>query len=276
MACSDEDHGRSRRPGAEDRGWSHRSGTRWPGDREVGWRRVLSTLCTLRRGERVSWLSLKTKVDGLWVVWPQNHSDGFRRFGLKTGGIDFWQFGLKTCCDGFRWLASKLVATVFSSLTSKLVATVSPGLASKLVASFLVEPQNQCGGGFPSLGLKTDSFGLVIWPSKSPRQFLGLGLKTKLASVCRLRHKTNGGRSARDTHRDLSACFVWKQVWLEFSSLAWRLAEARQQVMHVAASQRSCRRQVEDGRVDTMDCVGPYYHTFTVFNVLCIMGIVVI
>jgi hypothetical protein len=26
MACSDEDHGRSRRPGAEDREWSHRSG----------------------------------------------------------------------------------------------------------------------------------------------------------------------------------------------------------------------------------------------------------
>jgi hypothetical protein len=24
MACSDEDCGRSRRPGAEDRGWSHR------------------------------------------------------------------------------------------------------------------------------------------------------------------------------------------------------------------------------------------------------------
>jgi hypothetical protein len=33
MACSDEDRGRSRRPGAEDRGWSHRLGTRWPGDR---------------------------------------------------------------------------------------------------------------------------------------------------------------------------------------------------------------------------------------------------
>jgi hypothetical protein len=36
MECSDEDCGRSRRPGAEDRGWSHRSGTRWPGSREVG------------------------------------------------------------------------------------------------------------------------------------------------------------------------------------------------------------------------------------------------
>jgi hypothetical protein len=35
MAGSDEGHGRSRRPGAEDQGWSHRSGTRWPDDREV-------------------------------------------------------------------------------------------------------------------------------------------------------------------------------------------------------------------------------------------------
>jgi hypothetical protein len=77
MTCSDEDRGRSRRPGAEDRGWLHRSGTRWPDGREVGWRRVWSAPSTWRLGVRVSWLSLKTKVDGLWVVWPQNHSDGF-------------------------------------------------------------------------------------------------------------------------------------------------------------------------------------------------------
>jgi hypothetical protein len=37
MACNDEDHGRSRRPDAEDWGWSYRSGTWWAGDREVGW-----------------------------------------------------------------------------------------------------------------------------------------------------------------------------------------------------------------------------------------------
>jgi hypothetical protein len=73
MACSDEDRGRSRRPGAEDRGWSHRSGTRWPGDREVNWCRVRSAPGTWRLGARVSWLSLKTKVDGLSVVWPQYH-----------------------------------------------------------------------------------------------------------------------------------------------------------------------------------------------------------
>jgi hypothetical protein len=94
-------------------------------------------------------------------------------------------------------LASKSVVMVFSSLAS--VATVSPGLASKSTVGFLVEPQNQGDGGFSDLGLKTSSSGLVIWASKSPRRFLGLGLKTKQVSVCRLRHKTDGGRSAWDT-----------------------------------------------------------------------------
>jgi hypothetical protein len=36
MADSDEDRGRSRRPGVEDWGWSHKSGTRWPDNREAG------------------------------------------------------------------------------------------------------------------------------------------------------------------------------------------------------------------------------------------------
>jgi hypothetical protein len=42
MSCSNEDRYRSRRPGAEDREWSHGSGTQWPDGREVGWRRVRS------------------------------------------------------------------------------------------------------------------------------------------------------------------------------------------------------------------------------------------
>jgi hypothetical protein len=44
------------------------------------------------------------------VVWPQNHSDGFHWFGLKTGG------------DG---LASKPAATVSYRLASKPIVTVS-------------------------------------------------------------------------------------------------------------------------------------------------------
>jgi hypothetical protein len=151
-------------------------------------------------------------------------------FGLKTTRTVFIGFASKpvvtvsiglaskpavTVSSG---LASKPVVMVFSSLASKLVVTVSPGLTSKPAVGFLVEPQNQGGGGFPGLDLKTDSFGLVIWASKSPRRFLGLGLKTKWSSIYRLHHKTDGGRLTRDTHRDLAACFAWKQVWLGFPS----------------------------------------------------------
>jgi hypothetical protein len=65
-------------------------------------------------------------------------------------------------------LTSKPDVTVFSSFALKLVVTISLGLTSKPMVGFLVEPQNQGGGGFPGLGLKTSSSGLVIWASKSP------------------------------------------------------------------------------------------------------------
>jgi hypothetical protein len=100
MTCSNEDCGRSRRPGIEDQRWSHRSDTQWPGDREVGWHCVRSAPCTWRQEAWVSWLSLKTKVDGLLVVWPQNTQTVF------------------SC------LASKPVVTVFSGLASKPVGRV--------------------------------------------------------------------------------------------------------------------------------------------------------
>jgi hypothetical protein len=41
-------------------------------------------------------LSLKTKVDGLSVIWPENHWDGFSQFCLKTSGGEFSDLGLKT------------------------------------------------------------------------------------------------------------------------------------------------------------------------------------
>jgi hypothetical protein len=53
-------------------------------------------------------LSLKTKVDGLSVVWPQNHWDGFLRFGIKTSGDDFSRFDLKTGSGGFIGLGLKI------------------------------------------------------------------------------------------------------------------------------------------------------------------------
>jgi hypothetical protein len=130
--------------------------------------------------------------------------------GLASKPVAIISGGLASKSDAtvFSCLASKPVTIAFFSLTSKLVLTVSADLTSKPVVGFLVEPQNQGGGGFPGLGLKTGSYGLVIWISKSLRRFFGLSLKTKQSSVCRLRHKTDRGRLAQDTRGDLAAYFA--------------------------------------------------------------------
>jgi hypothetical protein len=96
------------------------------------------------------WVGLKTT----WMVFTGLAS---KPVGMVSSGL-----ALKPATMIFTGLALKPVATVFSSLASKLAATVSPGLASKSVVGFLVEPQNQGGGGFPGLSLKTSSSGLVI------------------------------------------------------------------------------------------------------------------
>jgi hypothetical protein len=114
-------------------------------------------------------MHVETRSAG-FLVEPQNQGQRFvSALASKRVGWFLW-FGFKTGGDGF-----------------------------------LVEPQNQGGGGFLGLGLKTDSYDLMIWASKSPRQFLGLGLKTMQVLVCRLRHKTDGRATAWDTHRDLMA-----------------------------------------------------------------------
>jgi hypothetical protein len=71
-----------------------------------------------------------------------------------------------------------------------------------------------------------------------------------------------------DTHQDLVACFVCKQVGLGFLSLTSRLVEARRRVVHVAPSCMLRRDQVEDGRVNVMNCIGPCYPCFIIFIVL--------
>jgi hypothetical protein len=71
-----------------------------------------------------------------------------------------------------------------------------------------VWPQNRWLQVF-DLGLKTGGYNLVIWASKSPQQFLSLGLKTKRATVYQLRHKIDGRmKTTWGTHRDLVACFA--------------------------------------------------------------------
>jgi hypothetical protein len=71
-------------------------------------RRVRSASCTWRRGAWVSWLSLKTKVNGLSVVWLQNHWNCFssvlaskpmatvcKWFDLKTTRTVSHRFGVQ-------------------------------------------------------------------------------------------------------------------------------------------------------------------------------------
>jgi hypothetical protein len=69
-------------------------------------------------------LSLKTKVDGLSVVWSQNHWDGFLCFGFKTGGDGFLRFDLKTAGDGFSRFGLKTGGSGFLVCASKSTATV--------------------------------------------------------------------------------------------------------------------------------------------------------
>jgi hypothetical protein len=126
--------------------------------------------------------------------------------------------------------------------------------------SFLVEPQNQ------------DQRFVQVWPPNRQPRFGDLGLKIKRASVCRLCHKTDEGRSAWNTRRDLAACFTWKPIGLGFSSLASRLVEAQLRVVHVASSWRSCGVKAEDRRVDVSGCIGPFYPKIIVFIVLTPRG----
>jgi hypothetical protein len=103
MAGSDENRGRSRRLGVEDRGWS-----------SIG--RVLS-------GQRIERLG-----DVVCGIHRAQGDEECKFLGLASKPRS-------TVSPG---LASKPVATVSLSLASKLVATVSLGLASKRMAMVLV------------------------------------------------------------------------------------------------------------------------------------------
>jgi hypothetical protein len=83
-------------------------------------------------------------------------------FDLKTTGTVFSGLTSKPVAIAFSDLASKPLVMVFSDLASKLVAMVSPNLGSKSVVCFLVDAQNQGGGGVFGLDLKIDSYDFMI------------------------------------------------------------------------------------------------------------------
>jgi hypothetical protein len=84
-------------------------------------------------------LSLKTKVDGLRVVWHQNHLDGFSSVWASKsmtvvcpqnhldGFLSVWPSKLMAAvCE---WFDLKIIKIVFASLFSKPAMTVFSGLA---------------------------------------------------------------------------------------------------------------------------------------------------
>jgi hypothetical protein len=91
MACSDEDRGRSRRHGAEERGWSHRLGTRWLGG--LHWHvKTRSTGFLVEPQNQGRWFvsGLASKPLGRFsLVWPQNQ---WRRFSPVWPQNWWWQF----------------------------------------------------------------------------------------------------------------------------------------------------------------------------------------
>jgi hypothetical protein len=124
MADIDEDRGRSRRLGAEDRGGS--------------------STCRLLGGQTI-----------------QRSGDAV--CGLHHAQVDE-EHG-------------------FLSLASKPSSTVSPGLASKPMVMVCQRFGLKTTVTVSWLGLRTKVDDLVIWASKSPRRFFGLGLKAKWEEV---------------------------------------------------------------------------------------------
>jgi hypothetical protein len=102
----------------------------------------------------------------------------------------------------------------------------------------MIWPQNH-SLGFPDLDLKTGGYGLVIWPTKSPRWFLGLGLKTKWAMVCRLHHKTNGRMKMCRAHIRSSGLLYLEASQARVSQSILKTGGGAAWMAHVAASDSS-------------------------------------
>jgi hypothetical protein len=98
-----------------------------------------------------------------------------------------------------------------------------------------------------------------------------------------LRHKTDGGGTAWDTHRDLAACVRLKASRARGpksglnTGVGVTTGGARDTIAKVASGSSGRRTgrcdglrrdQVKDRRIDATGCVGPCYHYFVIFYVL--------
>jgi hypothetical protein len=75
------------------------------------------------------------------------------------------------------------------------------------------------------------------------------------------------------------ACFIVKQVGLEFTGFASKLVNEQQRVVHVASSWRSHGSEAKDSWFDDVGCgaaeVGPNYHSLVIVFILARKGILV-
>jgi hypothetical protein len=134
--------------------------------------------------------------------------------------------------------------------------TVSAGLALKpVVTVFRFGPQNQ-RLWFGDLFFKITA--TFSWFESQNQVAFGLSIAPQ-----NRRREVGAGHASRS-----SGMLRMESSLARVSQSGLKTTEARRRVVHVAPSRRLRQRQVEDERFDVMDCVGPCYPTFTIFNVL--------
>jgi hypothetical protein len=137
-----------------------------------------------------------------------------------------------------------------------------------IVTISLFGPQNQ-GRQFGDLSLKLTV--MVSWFGSQNQVEGGL-------LVC-VSKPMSGWGPCEDGRRDPAACFIAKEVGLEFPNFASKLAKERQRVVHVASSRRSRGSEVKDGWFDGVGCgaveVGPNYPSIYLIFILAHRGILV-
>jgi hypothetical protein len=152
-----------------------------------------------------------------------------------------------------QWFDLNTIGTLFSGLASKPEVEGFSVWASKPVAMvWWFGPQNYRDG-------------LLVWALKPSGQWF-VGCASKPAGGC-----DGAGHALR-----YSGFLRVEANQVRISQFASKLTDAWRWVVHMASSQRLRRGQVEDGWVDTIGCVRPFYPTFDVFIVLGCKGSLVI
>jgi hypothetical protein len=119
----------------------------------------------------------------------QRIGDGQVQVGYSVAGQSGGQMTLCAVCT----IHMDMRSIVFLVWPQNQGLRFVSSLALKPLAQILLDWPQNWWLGFPDLGLKIGSSGLVIWSSKSLQHFLSFGLKTKRVSICRLHHKIDGG-----------------------------------------------------------------------------------